>query len=444
MKAFIGVLLTVAPMVCGAQNLSEFKKAFGGPQTEELYSLVESRLDSGLFLFGSTDSFGAGENDFLLLKTDRNGKRLWAKTYGAKKEDNGRHLARLSGGEYLMVGYSESFNQSFKEILVVKFTENGKTIWAKTFGLDRSDFAIYVQPTIDGGFIILGETINNINHEKNQDIILIKANKAGNVEWSKIYGGTRTEYVYGIKQTSDSGYIVSGETNSFGAGDWDAMVVKIRSDGEVQWAKTYGGPDADYGRFAVQTSDGNYLLAGNTVGFSSPGIDMFECKLNPNGELIWAKTLSGDGTDYALELKNTPNGVLLAGYSNSSGIAGEDAILVCLNPTDGKILWTKAFGGGKSDYGVTLNLTATSDILLGGTTNSEGAGKDDMFIVKVPLHWPRNPCFSTNFKLWEIPIKPKSSDAKIYSIDLHVIYENVLLESKDAPVDEFDLCPTRY
>jgi hypothetical protein len=441
------VFLLIAISEASAQYY-EFKKVFGGPELEECYNIIETKNDKGFFVAGSTESFGIGEKDFLLIKADSLGQIDWAKAYGSKRKDHGRQVVGLMDGNYAMVGYTEGFHDQFKEILIIKLDKNGKKIWSKSYGLDRNDFATYVQATSDGGMVVLGETINNIGHEKNQDILIFKIDKNGNVQWSRIYGGNNTEYGYGIQETADKGYIISGETNSFGSGDWDFYAIKVNVDGDIEWSKAYGGKNTDYGRFAVQLKDGSYIMGGNSLSFGTTGLDLILIKLDPKGNILWSKSYGGEGTDYMLEIKNIPSGILVGGYTNSFGVKGEDGFVMAVKD-DGKINWCKAYGGKKNDYAVSM--TTTEDppqLLIAGTTNTVGAGLDDIYVVRTTLTWSKNTCFSSDIKFSSLSVTPKVTDSKSYFYDLHVIQENVDIEETEVKVSEKDLCnmpvPVQY
>jgi hypothetical protein len=416
----------------------EIRKVIGGEEIEECFSVLETRQHHRFLALGSTESFGAGAKDFLLIKADDEGTVLWAKTYGAKGNDYGRHLAALADGSYIMVGYTESFDPEFKEILAIKFDISGNMIWSKTYGLNKSDFASKVIPTADGGFVIQGEIINMIGHEKNQDILVFKCNKDGHMEWSRIFGGGKTEYGYSVQETSDKGFLISGETNSFGAGDWDFYVTKLNQTGEVQWSRTYGGKNIDYGRFGVELKDGGYMIGGNSLSFGTTGLDIIIVKLNEKGEQVWAKKYSGQHTDYMLEVKNTSDGYAMVGYTNSFGNQVEDAFLLMIN-NEGITKWSKTFGSKKNDYGVSM---AVSDefILAAGTTNSVGAGKDDILIIKTPLSWTKDNCSSNDINFATGNVTVSTSPAKTYEFDVHINEENIEIGVQQVDMGEQDLC----
>jgi hypothetical protein len=170
-------------------------------------------------------------------------------------------------------------------ILLIKIDTNGDVQWAKTYGGPGADYALSVQQTSDGGYIVAGGTLSF--GAGGNDIFLIKTDAKGNIQWAKIYGGTDYDYAYSVQQTSDGGYIVAGYTASFGAGDWNIFLIKTDAKGNIQWAKTYGETDTiDRGASSVQqTSDGGYILAGTTLSFGAGEGDIFLIKTNARGNI---------------------------------------------------------------------------------------------------------------------------------------------------------------
>jgi hypothetical protein len=149
------------------------------------------------------------------------------------------------------------------------------------------------------------------------------------VRFAKTYGGTNNEWAYSVQQTSDGGYIVAGYTRSFGAGGADFFVVKTDSNGNIIWAKTYGGTGDDTAWSVQQTSDGGYIVAGHTRSFGVGNLDVFLIKTDANGDVQWAKTYGGAGDDRAFSVQQTSDGgYIVAGRTSSFGAGGDDAFLV--------------------------------------------------------------------------------------------------------------------
>jgi hypothetical protein len=386
--------------------LPEFQRTYGGMKKDNSYHVMET-ADKGFLSIGSTESFGAGKSDIYLIKMDSLGNMEWAKAYGGPENDYGHYMDKTKDGNYIILGHSASYAAQFTDICIMKIDIKGNIIWSKSFGMDKSEYANSIKTTADGGFIILGETINFIGSDKNSDIILIKTDSKGDFEWSKIFGGKSTDYGYSVEQTKEGGYIIGGETNSFGAGEWDFYLVKISKEGNFEWGKTYGEALSDYGRFAMCTSDGGYIIGGNTVNFKSSEFDFVVAKVDKNGEPLWAKMYGGTATDYLLSMKMLPDdGFVVCGYTNSFDLPAEDAFITIFN-SNGRSIWGKTYGGKLNDYGVSFSFGSNGSIIMGGSSNSFGAQEEDVYIVKTYLKrtsndcnsHPVNPLITTSIKL---------------------------------------------
>jgi hypothetical protein len=266
--------------------------------------------------------------------------------------------------------------------LVAIFTEyaHAQVRFARTYGGTSYEHAYSVQQTSDGGYIVAGFT--NSFGAGGWDAFLIKTDAYGNVQWTKTYGGWNQDEARSVQQTSDGGYIVAGYTHSFGAGAKDFFLIKTDAFGNVQWAKTYGGGSHDYAYSVQQTSDGGYIVAGETYSFGAGYYDIFLIKTDANGNIIWAKTYGGTGNDWAYSLQQiSGGGYILAGLTNSFGAGGSDIFLINTD-ANGNIIWAKTYGGTGNDWAYSLQQISDGGYILAGLTNSFGAGDYDIFLIK--------------------------------------------------------------
>jgi hypothetical protein len=214
------------------------------------------------------------------------------------------------------------------------------------------------------------------------DILLIKTDASGNLQWATTYGGTNDDWAYSLQQTSDGGYIVAGRTYSFGAGLDDIILIKTDANGNVQWAKTYGGTDIDYAFSVQQTSDDGYILAGYTRSFGAGLDDIILIKTDANGNLQWATTYGGTNDDWASSVQQTSDdGYIVAGYTRSFGAGFYDAFLVKTD-ANGNIIWAKTYGGTDYDDASSVQQTLDGGYIVAGYTASFGAGSRDIFLIK--------------------------------------------------------------
>ncbi len=259
-----------------------FGKTYGGANSDRASS-VQQTSDGGYIVAASTTSFGAGYSDFFLIKTDANGNVIWAKTYGGTNGDVAYSVQQTSDGGYIVAGTTNSFGAGWHDVLLIKTDANGNLQWAKTYGGIYDDGARGVRQTSDGGYIVGGWTTSF--SVGSGDIFLIKTDANGNIIWAKTFGGTYWDEASSVQQTSDGGYIVAGYTGSFGAGYSDLFLIKTDANGNVIWAKTYGGTNGDVAYSVQQTSDGGYILAGETLSFGAGSWDIFLIKTDANGDI---------------------------------------------------------------------------------------------------------------------------------------------------------------
>lgn len=444
-RYLLAMVIGLAGMV-NVYGQTEFQRTYGGLKKENSYHVLPAKGGT-IFSVGSTESFGKGASDIYVMKTDSIGNLLWAKSYGSAKDDYGTYIEKTTDGNYVVLGYSFGLNANytgaFSDICLMKINENGDVIWSKSYGLDKSEYSTSLKPTADGGFIILGEMINFIGNDKNADILVIKVNAQGVIEWSKVCGGNNTDYGYSIQELRTGGYIIGGETNSYGSGSWDFYLVKLEKDGQVAWSKTYGSNTNDYGRFAIECPDGGFIVGGNTAGFDAQGLDFCLVKTDASGAVQWSKVYGGNGTDYLLYMKVVNStSFAFTGYTNSTPAVSEDACVVLLDFT-GKPLWAKLFGSDLHDSGVSLNLTSSKkELIMGGSTNGFGTKGEDVLLIRMPLTLRSLPCNKNSFYPFNTRKVEVSSKTGHYEYDLHCDVTSVTLGVTNTVSAEQIICNT--
>jgi hypothetical protein len=211
--------------------------------------------------------------------------------------------------------------------------------------------------------------------------------------WAMTFGGPWAEGIEDVRQTADDGYIVAGSTWSFSTGYYDFWVLKLRADASVAWQKAYGGSAWDLCTSVAQADDGGYLVAGWTESFGAGSKDGWVLKLRPDGSLEWERTYGGSAAEELHAAVNSADaGYLLAGWTESFGAGGRDAMLVKLG-TDGTIGWQRTLGGTGSDELTSAQATADGGYILAGSTESFGTGARGAWVVKLTpggaVQWQR-------------------------------------------------------
>ena len=257
----------------------------GDGSSDAQSSSMKQTADGGYIITGYISNYGAGDDDYYLLKTDASGNIQWTKTYGGGGGDDASCVAITNDGGYIICGTTTSFGDtSGGNIYVVKTDANGNLLWSKDYGSnDGMDMANSIQQTADSGYIIAGVTMGTAFGEF---ATLIKTDKTGAITWTKAYGtndASSDASASSVQQTADGGYVFTGYISNFGAGSDDYYLVKTNASGDTVFTKTYGSSAADDADFVVQTSDGGYAVAGNTFGFAVGGQHLYVVKTDSMG-----------------------------------------------------------------------------------------------------------------------------------------------------------------
>jgi hypothetical protein len=328
MKGKMTLVFCLALVVHGFGQIT-FQKTYGGT-IDDVGLSARQTTDGGYIICGLTTSFGAGSRDVYLVKTDSIGDTLWTKTYGGTNDDVGESVQQTADGGYIITGYTESFGVDSIDVYLIKTNPSGDTLWTKTYGGTGLDDGYSVQQTTDGGYVIAGAT--GSFGPASFSVYLIKTDINGNSLWSKTFGGTDHEHGSSIHQTTDGGYIITGYTSSFGAGNNDIYLIKTDTIGDTLWTKTFGGISSDGGSSVQQTTDGGYVMAGSTASFGAGSHDVYLIKTDANGDSLWTKTFGGIDYDDGYSVQQTTDGgFIIAGYTWSYGAGAGD---ICLIKTD--------------------------------------------------------------------------------------------------------------
>lgn len=305
--------------------------------------------------------------------------------FGGTASDEGKSVRQTSEGGYIIAGTTTSYGSGGRDILVIKTNSIGDTTWTRTYGdSNGNEYGYCIQLTNDGGYIVSGSSQNFFSGEEDMYLLKLKAN--GDTTWTRNYGGNGFEGGYYVQQTSDGGYIMSGQTPAFGAGGFDVYLVKINANGSIAWTKTYGGLDAEYANAVQQTSDGGYIITGsngNTFGFG--GSDFYLIKTDSLGNHIWSKTYGDTGFEEGKAVKQTTDGgYIIAGSSeNTLGPLGPNFCLIKTNSV-GDTLWAKLYGGSMIDECYDVQQTSDGGYIMVGKSFSFSTNGDyDVYVVKV-------------------------------------------------------------
>ncbi len=372
---------------------SQWAKSYGGSDNELPYAVQQTK-EGGYIVAGETSSFGGGLDDMFIMKLDSNGTVAWQKTYDGIGNYRSRAYAlqKTSDDGYIVAGETGAFGPFPRNMWVLKLDPQGDVAWQKAYSCsgDNQQEARSIQQTTDGGYIVAGY-IEHLDASSWAELMILKLDQNGNVSWQKIYGGFDT-FLYlwpvQIHQARDGSYIVACSIKYAEAEKYDFWILKLDPGGNIIWQKTYGGISNEWAYSIQQTIDEGYIVAGNSSSFGSGNRDMWILKLDQDGDIAWQKIYGGGGHDSASSIQQTKNGdYIVVGDTNSYGAGNFDLWILKLDQ-NGSVLWQKTYGGSSNDsiYSGFIQQTTDGGYIVATRTNSFGLGTPNytnIWILKI-------------------------------------------------------------
>lgn len=385
----------------GRTPQEEWNRTFGG-SSSDAGTFVQRTRDGGYIITGYTSSYGADapfswlikvqhRGDLWLIKTDSQGNREWDRTYGGLGKDLGFFVQQTEDGGYLIVGGKKSFwIIGNYDLWAIKTDEKGKTLWEKTYGMSGEDLGFSGQQTIDGGYILAGYA----SFSQGRKARIVKIDSQGNKIQDTVTGRLNSEAAC-VKLTDDGGCIITGYTQPSDAKKEDVWLIKSDSNGTMQWQKTFGGVNRDLGLSVQQTNDGGYVVTGFTESFGVGEGDVWLIKTDAQGGEEWNRTFGGVNFESGASVIQTKDGrYVITGYKtisaeNRTGYSRlftsphQGRLWLIKTDEQGKSLWDLSLGGSGNDWGNCVLEAQDGGYVVAGVTESFGAGKEDVWLIKV-------------------------------------------------------------
>lgn len=442
-KILIVLLFTIETIIYAQAPSISWQKTFGGTETEVAHSIIQTS-DGGYIVAGIATSDNSGQLvgytaglDGWIIKLSSTGTIQWQKIIGGDDDDQIHSIQQTADGGYIIVGESNSdglpsSNNDF-DYWVAKLDSNGNVQWQNKYGGSSQDRAYSIKQTIDGGYVVAGQSASTNgdvtgNHGNfKSDFWIVKLNNTGTIQWQKSLGGTFQDEAYSIEQTTDGGYIVAGSTYSkngdvIGAHDGliDYWIVKLDSTGNLVWQKPLGGSGNDEAFSIQQTTDGGYIVAGNTNSINGDVVgnsttqrnNYWIVKLDSTGNIQWQKCPMYIGTDIAHTVRQTSDGGYVIVGESYFDYPNCNIFTLKLNNI-GNVEWSKTIGNPYGNTGTTddemgFSIQQTTDngyIIAGFTSANTGLG-NDFYVTKLnPSNLSTVDFINSNTKIYPNPTK---------------------------------------
>jgi len=364
---------------------SAFARTYGRAVDDRATSIT--RLSGGGYAVAGW-TMASGFFDVLVMKLDNNGNLGWAERFGGSQDDYARCVIQTYDGNLVVSGTGQASGAD-NQFFVLKTDTLGSLIWARRFSGPGQDYGWKVSETRDSGLVMVGVSESYGNDYL--DFLVIRMDSLGNLVWARSFGGTTGggEWGYAIAATSDGGCLVAGETSSFvpgGGVDW--LVVKLDPSGGTEWAEALGWAGRDIPQHVIQTTGGDYVLAG-LIGTGSD-YEFMVVRLDPSGGITWAKRANmvpGVGTMWdqaSCVIETSDGGFVAVGGMDVLGGPNQDGYFLILKlDGSGNFLWAREFNMGGNEVALSIVEAPDGGLVVAGGTDGLGAGGEDIFVIKL-------------------------------------------------------------
>ncbi|SFV60406.1 hypothetical protein MNB_SV-6-1844 [hydrothermal vent metagenome] len=299
-----------------AKGKTIWRKMLGGKNLDEASAITRAK-DGSILVVGTSRSFSKKrDRDIYVAKISLDGKGIWQNTFGRDRAEYGRAIAGTDDGGAIVVGETESFGNGYRDIFVVKINKDGNMVTEQKIGGEKNDLIGGMTRTRDGDLVVVGS--REIDRVGDSDFFVMKIDQNGKKIWARTYGGEYEDVLNAVTPTLDGGIVAAGYTRSYGSAQTDLTVMNFNADGKLIWHKIYGYKRYDFANAITMSRDGDFLIAGGTDSMGEGVYDMYIIALDRAGNLFWSALYGGRNTDIAHGITRASDGsIVVVGESDS-------------------------------------------------------------------------------------------------------------------------------
>lgn len=347
----------------------------GGDEADMAETVVEA--GGGIVVAGQTRSFttstdpGSFDIDMWIIKLGLDGDLVWQKALGDTGTDAAYAMIEARNGNVIVAGSTGSYGAGWTDMWVLEMNASGSVLEQKAIGTSFWDHAYSLAETSDGGLVFAGPLTDGFDS-------VVKLAENGSVQW---HVSVSFANLYSIVETSDGGYAV--------AGNWsiNMWIGKLDRDGGILWQKEIRGVRSDAAWSIIKTRDGNLVVSGNTEHFTTMHetrpLDLWIGKLDPDGNLLWQKTVGGEWSDIANAVTEDPDGNLIIAGTGAIHEDGDYDMVAMKMAADGAVLWQKMIGGSGDEVARSVAVTSDGGLVIAGSVWDDDSSSPDVLIVKL-------------------------------------------------------------
>lgn len=330
---------------------------------------------------GYTTGGEAGGEDVLVVRTTARGKTVWTRTIGSPADDSGWAIAERKGGGLFVAGFTSGYGANGEDVLLIALKETGETEWVKTAGGPGNQRAWAITPAGADAFVLAAQT--DAGPFGGLDALVMKVKTTGDVVWTRAFGGPAADRLFGVAPSPDGGVVVTGSSQAAAGGPLAMLAAKLDSAGQIVWERRHGGSQSDLGHDVIALDDGGFLVTGYGQSFGKGGAnDVYLIKLDAAGRVLWTRTSGGPGDDRGLmSARRLGGGFITIGYRQTPDADWE--IWLGESSADGTFLTERMLGSDGPDRGVMIMRPRAGGYMMTGQLGNIRDGTSLLLLIRL-------------------------------------------------------------
>jgi type IX secretion system substrate protein len=341
--------------------------------------------DGGYIITGLTLSAGDTNGDIVVIKTSDIGDTQWSFTYGGPHIEGGNSVIQTADGGFMVAGHTEDFGAQDCDAFMMKLDRNGNRQWFKVFGSYADEISEGIIEVPGGGYVFAGITASwgNVQGDsESRHVYFVRTDASGDTLWTRYYAGNKAEYGYSIANMANGGFLANGWSLSFGNGEYDGWLFRLKDNGDTLWTRLYKNGGGTMFYKIIPTLDNGFVMCGYTTQTGTCKPQGFLVKLDADGNDRWKRTY-GDTTQGTTfhDVVQLPNGnFMMTGTSNQADPAGN--VYIMTTDADGNKISDNVYGGSNS-YANAIAAQGNNSYMVAGATSKYGDSYGDLYYLEV-------------------------------------------------------------
>ncbi|WP_306639682.1 T9SS type A sorting domain-containing protein [Sanyastnella coralliicola] len=427
------ILAVVAIAISATVSAQQYQQVYS---TESVDFLVDALQldDNGMVMVGFSNGAGQGGNDAVIIRTSVYGEILWSQSLGGGASDSFKKITQLPNGNLLIAGTTQSVSETgLPDGFLCEMDLDGQVIWTTVLGEASDEQIRDIKVTEDEEIVITGLT-SSFNDQGNYDIFVSKLDITGNLLWNKVYGSQQYEVPLGIEVSPEGKIFVWGHTSD-DTNNYSAILLKIGGEtGELDWTRSFNLAENELAWDIVMTPEGDLLVSGDTNSQGAGLNDIYVIRLNQDGVIQWAKTYGSFSHDHGTNIEYIKNDLFaVVGASSSFGQGGLDFSVLWIND-DGVLKYTSAYGGDNKEVAHGVAKTSDDGLAIVGESRSFGQGFYSGLLVKVNQdgRCMCNNAFSSEFEVSNIEFETGSPELQLRGEEMESLSSDFLVSMQNV------------